>query len=153
MSIKIITAASCIAALAAGLAIAQPWEGREGPNPEQRKEFMEKRIAKLPAAEQELARQVMPARDSLMRAIGDYKNKVHDGSAARTLTIERAAIQRLQSRVWALESQNPDITLDLLADLPGPFPGGRGDKDHHPWGGPKGCPRHGGDSLPPPPQD
>lgn len=153
MDMKIITAASCIAALAAGMAIAHPGEGRQGPSPEQRKEFLEKRIAKLPAQEQELARQIEPLRDSLMRAIGEYRHKVKEGAAARSLTTERATVQRLQASVRALESQNPDVTLDLIADLPGPFEGRRG---HHPPPPPgdsaQGCPRHGGgDDLPPPP--
>ena len=131
--------------LAAGFAIAHP--GERGPSPEKRREFVEKRLSKLPPQEQELARQVLPLRDSLMRTIGDYKRKVHDGAQPRSLVSQRATIQSLQSRIWALEAQNPDVTLDLLADLPGPFDG----PHHH---GPH-CPRGAqlGDSLPPPPQD
>jgi hypothetical protein len=113
--------------------------------PPSHKELLEKKIAKLPAQEQELARKILPLRDSLMRTVGEYQHKVHKGTAARSLTAERAAIKSLQSQIYALEAQNPDVTLDLLADLPGP--GGFG---HH--GGPG---HHGADSLapPPPPED
>ena len=145
MKTRLILSTTAIALFVAGLAIARPGEG---PSPEQRKEFFEKRIAKLPAQEQELARRIEPLRDSLFRTIGQYKHKVHDGAQARSLTAERSTIQSLQASIYALEIQNPDVTLDLLADLPSPFMGGG---------------RHGGpgnDSLgakdghhPPPPED
>jgi len=115
------------------------------PTPPSHKELLEKRLAKLPAQEQELARKIAPLRDSLARTIGGYQHKVHKGTAARSLTAERATIRSLQAQIYALEAQNPDVTLDLLADLPGP--GGCG-----PHGGPG---HHGADSLapPPPPED
>ena len=129
MKTRLILSTSVIALFVAGLAIAMPGDG---PSPEKRKEFFENMIAKLPAQEQELARQIHPLRDSLFRTIGQYKHKVHDGAAARSLTAERATIQSLQARIHALESQNPDVTLDLLADLPSPFLGkeGRGGWGH-----------------------
>jgi hypothetical protein len=148
---KTFLAACGIAVLAAaGLVFAHP--GFEGPSPEKRKEFLEKRIAQLPTEEQELARQIVPLRDSLMRAIGDYRHKVHEGAKARTLTTERATIQSLQSRVWTLESRNPDVTLDLLADMPGPFEG-RGGHRPPPGDSAGACPRHGHWNHPPPPEE
>jgi len=164
------------AALAAGLAVSA-WaaEGKDGkgPTPEQRKEFelkrqemMEKRLAKLPAEEQKLARALEPLRDSLMHAMGDYHHKVKEGAAARSLTVERANITTLESQIQKLQAENREVWLDLLADLPGPGMGpgghGKGGPDGHHWkkdgskGGPD-CPMHhgdmGGDEPPPPPQD
>lgn len=142
---------------AASLVLAGP-EGREGPTPEQRKQFLERRLAKLPEPERALALQIVPLKDSLMRTVGDYKRKVRDGAQPRSLSAERSAIQGLQTRIWTLEAQNPDVTLDLLAHMPAPFEGGprwrhrppppRGDSL-------SGCPRRGpgGDSLPPPPDE
>lgn len=138
MKTKLILSTTVIALFVAGLAIAFPGDG---PSPEKRKEFFEKRIAKLPAQEQELARQIQPLRDSLFRTIGQYKRKVHEGAAARSLTAERSTIQSLQAGIYALETQNPDVTLDLLADLPSPFLGKEG---HGGWGGRRD---HGNDSM------
>ena len=134
MKTKLILSTTVISLFVAGLAIAFPGDG---PSPEKRKEFFEKRIAKLPAPEQELARQIQPLRDSLFRTIGQYKRKVHEGAAARSLTAERSTIQSLQASIYALEAQNPDVMLDLLADLPSPFMGkeGRGGWGHGPGRG------------------
>lgn len=118
MKTRLILSTTAIALFVAGLAIAFPGDG---PSPEKRKEFFEKRISKLPPQEQALARQIQPLRDSLFRSIGQYKRKVHDGAQARSLTAERATIQSLQASIYALETQNPDVTLDLLADMPSPF--------------------------------
>lgn len=129
MKIRLILSTTAIALFVAGLAIAMPGDG---PSPEKRKEFFEKQIAKLPAQEQDLARRIQPLRDSLFRTIGQYTHKVHDGAQARSLTAERSTIQSLQASIYALETQNPDVTLDLLADLPSPFLGreGRGGWGH-----------------------
>jgi|ERR1035437_4004854 hypothetical protein len=130
MKTRLILSTTVIALFVAGLAIAFPGDG---PSPEKRKEFLEKNIAKLPVQEQDLARQIHPLRDSLFRTIGQYKRKVHDGAQARSLIAERSAIQSLRSRIYALESQNPDVTLDLMADMPSPFMSkeGRGGWKHH----------------------
>jgi len=152
MKTRLILSTTAIALFVAGLAIARPGEG---PSPEQRKEFLEKKIAKLPVQEQQLARQIQPLRDSLFHTIGEYKRKVHEGAKARSLTTERSTIRALQASIYALETQNPDVTLDLLADLPSPFMGREG----HGWGH-HGS--HGGDDSlcdkadghhPPPPED
>jgi uncharacterized protein involved in exopolysaccharide biosynthesis len=129
MKTRLIMTTAAVAACVAGIAIAH---SGEGPTPEQRKEFLEKRIAKLPPEEQQLARQIQPLRDSLFRTIGQYRHKVHGGTSARSLTADRGAIQSLQARIYALETQNPDVTLDLLADLPMPDMGreGRGGWGH-----------------------
>ncbi|HXP91685.1 MAG TPA: hypothetical protein VN931_12255 [Fibrobacteria bacterium] len=132
MKTRLIMSTAAVAVCVAGIAIAH---SGEGPSPEQRKEFFEKKIAKLPPEEQQLARELQPLRDSLFRTIGQYKRKVHDGTAARSLTAERGAIQSLQARIYTLETQNPDVTLDLLADLPMPFMGREG---HRGWGHHKG---------------
>jgi len=150
MKTKLIMSTAAVAACIAGIAIAHPGEG---PSPEQRKEFFEKRIAKLPPEEQQLARELQPLRDSLFRTIGQYRHEVHEGTAARTLTTERGTIQSLQARIYALETQNPDVTLDLLADLPMPFMGGDG---HRGWGHHKGpmcdsLPKGGGNAPAAPP--
>jgi hypothetical protein len=150
MKTRLITTIAAVAACVAGIAIAHPGEG---PSPEQRKEFFEKGIAKLPAEEQQLARQLQPLRDSLFRTIGQYRHKVHEGTAARTLTTERGAIQSLQARIYTLETQNPDVTLDLLADLPMPFMGQEGPRG---WGHHKGpmcdsLSKGGGNAPPAPP--
>ena len=150
MKTRLILSSTAIALFVAGLAIARPGEG---PSPEQRKEFLEKKFAKLPAPEQELARAIQPLRDSLFRTMGQYKRKVHEGAQARSLTAERSTIQSLQASIYALETRNPDVTLDLLADLPAPFMGGEG---RHGWGHRKGsegdsmCPM--GGHHPPPPE-
>jgi hypothetical protein len=148
MKTRLILSTTVIALFVAGLAIARPGEG---PSPEKRKEFLEKKIAKLPAQEQELARQIQPLRDSLFRAIGQYKHKVHDGAQARSLTAERSTIQSLQASIYALETQNPDVTLDLLADMPSPFMGkdGRGGWGHHRWNGNDSMCAKGGHHPPP----
>ncbi|GEM_PF-1699358 len=147
---RLIMSTAAVAACVAGIAIAHPGEG---PSPEQRKEFLEKGIAKLPPEEQQLARQLQPLRDSLFRTIGRYRHKVHEGAAARTLTAERGAIQSLQGRIYTLETQNPDVTLDLLADLPMPFMGKEGPRG---WGHHKGpmcdsISKGGGNAPPAPP--
>jgi len=123
MKTRLILSTTVIALFVAGLAIAMPGDGQ---SPEKRREFFEKRIAKLPAQEQDLARRIQPLRDSLFRTLGQYKHKVHDGAPARSLTAERSTIQSLQASIYALETQNPDVTLDLLADLPSPFMGKEG---------------------------
>ena len=148
MKTRLILSTTVIALFVAGLAIAMPGDG---PSPEKRKEFFEKSIAKLPAQEQELAHQIQPLRDSLFRTIGQYKRKVHDGATARSLTAERSSIQSLQASIYALETQNPDITLDLLADLPSPFLGkeGRGWGHHRGQGPDSSCAKSG--HIPPSP--
>ena len=152
MKIRLILSTTVVALFVAGLAVARPGEG---PSPEQRKEYFEKRISKLPAQEQELARQIEPLRDSLFRTIGQYKRKVHEGAQARNLTAERSAIESLRASIYALETRNPDVAMDLLADLPAPFMGGDG---RHGWKHPGGpecdslCPK-GGHHAPPPAQE
>lgn len=123
------------AGAAGGLVYAQQGEK---PSPEQReefqerrKEFIEKRLAKLPEAEQKLARRIEPLRDSLFRTIGQYHRKVHEGATARSLVAERTAIVSLESQIQAIQAQDRETYLDLLADLPGP-------------GGPRGPEGHGG---------
>ena len=156
-----------VATLAAGLGIAafagSDHEGR-GPTPEQRKEFLEKHLANLPAPEQSLARTLEPLRDSLRHAIGDYHHKVKDGATARSLKAERAIIVSLQAQIQKLQADNQEVWLDLLADLPGPVMKGGREGKGPPWmdgkGGPD-CPRHGdmkdcprhrdGENPPPPP--
>jgi Spy/CpxP family protein refolding chaperone len=159
-----------VTSLAAALSIAAfagfEHEGNS-PTPQQRKEFqerhkesIEKRLAKLPAEEQKLARTLQPLRDSLMRTMGDYKRKVKDGAAARSLTAERSTIASLEAQIQKLQSDNREVWLDLLADLPGPEARGGPGGPHGKFGkgGPecpkrsdKDCPRHGDGELPPPP--
>jgi len=160
------TTLGLVALLATGLSIAAfagPDHHGKGPTPEQRKEFqekrkefIEKRLAKLPVDEQKLARALEPLRDSLMRTMGDYRHKVKGGAAARSLTAERATIASLEAQIQKLQSDNREVWLDLLADLPGPggHEGMRGPGKHGadcPKRADKDCPRHGDGELPPPP--
>lgn len=158
-----------IAKIGAVVALAAAWTvaadaaakpERKGPTPEQRKEFLEKRIAKLSADEQRLARELFPLRDSLMRAMGDYHRKVEEGAAPRSLTAERNQIAALEASIERLQTENREVWLDLLAHMPGP--GGPRFARHRPppgKDGPDRPPRGGGeadegpapDEPPPPP--
>ena len=148
-----------IALFATGLSVAAfaaAKSERRCPTPEQRKEFLEKRIAKLPADEQRLARELAPLRDSLMNAMREYHHKVKDGAAPRTLTTERNTIASIESQIQRLQTENQEVWLDLLAHLPGPE--GRGFDKHHGRPGmdgseppARGDANGGPDDLPPPP--
>ncbi len=142
----------------AALAAAKP--DRQGPTDEPRKAFLEKRLAKLPADEQRLARQLWPLRDSLMRAMGDYHRKVADGAVPRSLTAERNAVASLESQIQRLQTENQEVWLDLLARMPGPgFPrhgmhpgkGGRHEPPPPPDAGEDGPDEDGSSETPPPP--
>jgi hypothetical protein len=154
-----------VALLATGLSVAAfaaIKTDHKGPTAEQRKEFLEKRISKLPAEEQRLARELFPLRDSLMRVMGDYQRKARkDSTAPRSLTAERTAIASLEAQIQRLQASNQEVWLDLLAHTPGPGgPGfarhhgrhGKGGPDCPPPGEPKDGPDDDGpDDLPPPP--
>jgi hypothetical protein len=128
----------------------------KGPTPEQRKEFLEKRIAKLSPDEQRLARELAPLRDSLMHAMREYHHKVKDGAEPRSLTAERNTIASMESQIQRVQTENQEVWLDLLAHIPGPGdhefgkhhgrPGMNG-SEHPPRGDANDAP----DELPPPP--
>ncbi len=118
-----LTKIACLAVFATGLSAAAFAEGsrrHKAPTPEQRKEFLEKRIAKLPVEEQRLARVLAPLRDSLMHAMGDYHHRVKEGAQPRSLTAERNAIASLESQILRLQVENQEVWLDLVAHMPGP---------------------------------
>lgn len=111
-----------------------------------RERMAQERLEQLPAAEQALAREMGPLRDSLHRAIGEYSRKVGDGAQPRSLTTERTRIRDLKARLDRLEASDPETFLDLLGHMPPPPPGGP--RGHHPGmdrPGPEedmACPRH-----------
>jgi hypothetical protein len=113
-----------VALLATGLSVAAfaaTKPDRKAFRSEQRQEFLERRLAKLPADEQRLARELLPLRDSLRMAVGAYQRKVRkDSVLPRQLTAERAAIADLEARIQRLRTENPEVWLDLLARMPGP---------------------------------
>jgi hypothetical protein len=112
-----------VALLATGLSVAVVAvvkSEHKGPTSEQRKEFLEKRLAKLPSDELRLARELFPLRDSLMRVMGDYHRKVREGAEPRTLTAERSTITSVESQIQRLQTENQEVWLDLLAHMPGP---------------------------------
>jgi hypothetical protein len=143
------------ALLATGLsatAFAQTKPDHKRPTPEQRKEFLEKRLAKLSADEQRLARELFPLHDSLMRTIGDYHRKTKAGAEPRSLTSERNLIASLEAQIQRLQTENKEVWLDLLAHMPGP--GGPGFEKHGMRPGrdappPDGRDGDGSDDLPP----
>lgn len=157
---KQMTKIAWIAVLASGLSVAAFAAAEHKgfrPSPEQRKEFLEKRIAKLPGEAQNLARELAPLRDSLFQAMGSYHRQVKDGAPPRSLTAQRALITSLEARIHKLQSENQEAWLDLLASMPMHRGGPKMDKHRMRPGedGPE-CPlQHPGpgglDDLPPPP--
>lgn len=146
-----------VATLIATAVAAFAWAKADQPRGEfqnRKARILEERLAQLGPAQQALAKALAPLRDSLHLAIGEYASKVRSGAEPRSLGPERSRISSLRSRIAVLEAADPEVTLDLLGQLPPPPP-------MHPRH-PRGFGGHAEDSIrsghcprnpPPPPED